>query len=560
MKASDAVTAAQERVADHHGSQPVTGLMGWGQQGKGAWADAPSWSQREYESFLEWKSTKGKGKGKDAGKGKGKESQDKGKGKGKGKMHKCPGNLCRDYNWGKPHYYPADAPKCDCCGLENPNCESKELAALRVATAKSAKELEAKAKKELEEKKKKKEEQEKENSADSSMPTEEEEEEEEENSESGCWLTDEFKEQQAFLKLPHPLAEGWLAEKAVKVGIAANPQLGTDTLKKAVAQCKSLLALEGAEDAIGVKIDFAATKKRLVTLEKDLAKAERATPGAKLTACELGTARERFVEAAGKTKAFADVGVLKAAERQARLVEICEETIVAWQEKLAEVQNAGKIRLEAWEKRQVELQRRVEASLAVYDQKIKAALTLADPVGAAAAAAKEAEEAAQAKAAPQEAAARKEAQKTFAKLKTVANPPLAKADLVVLDKVPPKKTVPVLAMMHYWTQCSAFTDACLPYTFKDMGATPEVAHGLVGQKVWHAYFADAVIGLDEVCPMQLRSIILHQLNLYHCMLRGTEECFLTEHAGQEVLAQQAIDAAGPRLAKLSGLLSHGGNY
>ena len=94
-------------------------------------------------------------------------------------------------------------------------------------------------------------------------------------------LTDEFKQLQSELKLPHPLADegDWQAEKAVKLCIAANPDLGTEPLMKAVEQCKSLLALEDAGEALGTKIDFAATKKKLVTLEKDLAKAEKAVQG-----------------------------------------------------------------------------------------------------------------------------------------------------------------------------------------------------------------------------------------------------------------------------------------
>ena len=525
--------------------------------------------EQDFKAFLEFQQAQ-KGKGKGKGKTDQQEGKGKSKGKGKGKQVKCPGNLCKDYNWGKPHYYPAEAPKCDCCGHLNPTLESKELAALREATAKSNKELEVKAKKEADERKKKQEEK----AAADAMNTEEEESEEEEEAEDGCWLTEEFKSVKALLKLPHTLSDDWEAEKAVKVGIAADPQRGTEALKKSVDQCKSLLALESAGEAMGAgKIDFAAAKKRLLTLEKDLAKAEKGVQGGALTACELGTARQRFIDNSAKTKAYADVGILKAAERQSRLEEICQDTIAAWQEQLMQTQSSSKLRLAAWEARQTELERRTALVVEVYDGKIAAALATAKPAAAAGAPAPVAE-AAQVKAPPQDKqqqlklqqqqkeqqAAKEEAQKTFAKLKTVANPPLVKADLVVLDKVPPKETVPVLAMMHYWTQCSAFTDACLPYTFKDMGATPEVAHGLVGPKVWQAYFADAVIGLDEVCPMQLRSIILHQLNLYHCMLRGTEECFLTEHAGQEELAQQAIDAAGPRLAKLSGLLSHGGNY
>ena len=555
-KAAAAVEAAAQRLDTHHGS--ASGLMspwqGWHGKG-GNWAQntSPSYSVKQFEEFLNWSAKgNGKGKGKDAT-----QPGPKGKGKGKGKMVKCPGNLCKDYHWGKNHWYPADAQKCDCCGHHNPNLGSKELIALKEATAKCEKELAAKVKKEEEEKKKKGKAPEP-TDADK-MAVEEEDEEEDDLEGNGCLLTDEYKSLMGMLKLPHPLSDedDWQAEKAVKLGIAANPDLGTEPMRKAVEQCKSLLALEHAGDALGqaTKIDFAAAKKRLVTLEKDLAKAERSTPGAKLTACELRSAKQRFEDATAKTKKFADVGELKAAEKQTRMEEICREHIAAWQKQLASIQECAVVRVRAWNERKAELHRRTTAVLGVYDTHIVEAD--GKVTGGGASTPKPVEPAADADT--------KAAVAMFVKLKAIAKVPLQRSDLPELVMPPPKEIVPVLAKMHYWGQASVFAEALLPYTMAEIGTTPKVAFALVGAKVWSAYFGDTKggwlgVGEQEVCPMQLRALLIQQVTRYAALVRGTEQCFITEHAEQEGQAQQELDAAGPRLAKLRASLGNGANY
>ena len=104
--------------------------------------------------------------------------------------------------------------------------------------------------------------------------------------------------------------------------------------------------------------------------------------------------------------------------------------------------------------------------------------------------------------------------------------------------------------MHYRAQKSVFMEAHLPYTFGDMGATVPVAISLVGLKVWRAYFGDNAFTADEVCPLQLRGLMLRQLAEYDRILRGSKHCFIAEHAGQEQAAQLAMEAAAPRLAKI----------
>ena len=65
-----------------------------------------------------------------------------------------------------------------------------------------------------------------------------------------------------------------------------------------------------------------------------------------------------------------------------------------------------------------------------------------------------------------------------------------KSDLPDLTKAPEMdpSAAPVLACMYYWRQTSALSDAQLPFTFKEMGATTDVAGDLVGTTVWQASF------------------------------------------------------------------------
>ena len=67
----------------------------------------------------------------------------------------------------------------------------------------------------------------------------------------------------------------------------------------------------------------------------------------------------------------------------------------------------------------------------------------------------------------------------------------------------------VMATMYYWAKASAIGDAHLPFCFKEMGATAQIARDLAGEKVWAAFFGDDKEGIFDtaVCPMQLRKIV-----------------------------------------------------
>ena len=542
--------------------------MAWGgKSGKGD-VPCPTLSAKELgkmEELLKWQRSQGKGKGKGPKetdpKGKGKTTggggkNDKGKGKGKGDTKgkgkaqtvKCAGNMCKDYNYGQPVWYPADEDQCPCCGLTNPRHDGKALDKLREATKLAeAEELKVLKKKEAAKPEAKPEVKATPKAKAQAAPKDEldemledlTEEDEQEDTSASIVLTEEYVSLKVLLKAPHTIEEGWEAAKSMDLCASADPQSVTAPIKKSIAQCQAPLELEEAGDALGTKIDFEAAKKRMAALEKQLTKAEGATPGAALTKCQLETNRQSFVDSASKKKGFADAGTKAAAGRQKRLEEICLEMMAAWETQLQELRQEAADRNKLWTERQELLQSRTDQVLKLYDERIAAVEAIARAVDPVAAAKKDAETLEQTT-----------ADLCFQKLKTKASVVLQLSDMPVLDLKPPDDTVPALAQMHYWAQKSVFMEACLPYTFGDMGATVPVAISLVGLKVWRAYFGDNVCTPDEVCPLQLRGLIFRQLAEYDRILRGSKHCFIKEHADQEMTAQRAVEAAAPRLEKM----------
>ena len=87
-----------------------------------------------------------------------------------------------------------------------------------------------------------------------------------------------------------------------------------------------------------------------------------------------------------------------------------------------------------------------------------------------------------------------------------------------------------------------------------------MACSLVGVKTWKQFFGDAVIGPEEVIPMQLRILLFQQLAFYETKVRGGTEFLITEYKKEAKESQAALDAAGPRLRKLKKMMGTGANY
>ena len=234
---------------------------------------------------------------------------------------------------------------------------------------------------------------------------------------------------------------------------------------------------------------------------------------------------------------------------------ICEQQVAAWQEKLQDIRREEVQRAAEWKLRQAELESRSDEVLALYDEKIAAAQVLAKAVANTAEPSAKAKPSVMVKPPKPESTEEKDAIEAFRQLKVTPPMPIVKGDLNVLVAPPPKETIGTLTSMHHWFCASAFADALLPYTFADIGATVVIAHSLIGDKVWEAFFglrSSSVVDTDVV-PMQLRGILLQQLNTYRTTISK-------ENAEAERTAQESLEVAGPRLAKLKQLVDSGSHY
>ena len=483
-----------------------------------------------------------KSKGKDSGKGKGQDAG-KSKGKGKGACWPCPDKRCATMV-GKVWMNTQALDQCSQCGTWKVAKEAPDtdwLARREELRAKIAAEGAAETPKEVDEE----------------MGNSEDEKEE---AESILELTDEFKELESYLKMPNDLKPGWDPALALEAG-AASPGQAASQRTKEIEACKKFLALEPMAAALGQgKEEFVKTRTKLAALEKAAMKAEKDAPGAKLTACQLATARQ-------------------ATERQERMEEICTEQANAWMDQMRAIQKQKLVREEAWNVRKAVLEDRRDQVVELIDQKIKAAEDLAASLkdvkapGAASPAetpeqkkdrekeekaekekaAKEAKEekerlaAAQAEA-DRQAAAQAEAKRAFGRLQTTAT--VAKSDLADLSKrKATDESTKVMATMYYWARASAMGDQALPFSFAEMGATVEVALELVGKAVWKAFFSECVIVDKDVCPMQLRQIMFLQLMILDADLREKV------NADQEAVALKHLEDAEPRLKRLRTMLN-----
>ena len=515
-----------------------------------------------------WKGkAKGKGKGKEeAPKGKGKEAKGEakgkgktGKGKGKGSCWPCPEQRCADMV-GKVWMNPDSLDQCS-------QCHTWKVTKVDPSVVWQARREELRAEILAE--------------GEAAAPAGDEEDmeisEEEEEEEDILWTTEEYKELEEKLQMPKDLKPGWDPEREVELGVAC-PGVAAAQRDKEIQACKKHLDLVPMAATLGLsKDDFAKTRTKLAALEKSAAKAERDAPGAKLTACQLTTARQLYTDAEEKKRKFATAGEEKAVKNQERMEEICQEQAEAWMDEMRRIQKSAKERVEAWNERKAELEDRTAQVLKVVDSRIAAANTLANSLksqGAAAAetadekkereeeeakdkAAKEgkakaeAEKAAAAKAeADRQAAARAEAKKAFARLQTTATITITATNLVDVSKLKSsKESTKVMATMYYWARASAMGDQALPFSFAEMGATVVVARELVGETGWKAFFSDCKVGDTDVCPMQLRQIMFLQLMTLDASLREKV------NADQEAVALKHLEDAEPRLKRLRVMLT-----
>ena len=286
-----------------------------------------------------------------------------------------------------------------------------------------------------------------------------------------------------------------------------------------------------------------------------------------MTACQLATARQIFVDAEDKKERFALAGEAKALQRQERMESICSEQADAWMDQLRLIEKEKVGRVAAWEARKTELKKRRAQVLLLVDQRIAAANTLASAVqGVMTADEKKAKEDKE-KAAEEEAAkeakvakekeaervertkARHAAIEAFRQLDhTIAA--VAKKDLPDLTDAPEaaKDAVVVLSTMFCWARASALGDSHLPFAFAEMGATAVVAKCLVGEAVWDAFFKAATVTDATICPMQLRQIVFLQLMTYEKALK------VKKQAKEEEEATRILEESEPRLKRLRTLV------
>jgi hypothetical protein len=337
----------------------------------------------------------------------------------------------------------------------------------------------------------------------------------------------EFLELQKALISPSPLKEGWTPENGMKKYMPDSQGEESAKLAAEINKCKSLLALESSVGNLG-GIDYAAVKKQLAAFEKDLAKVEKDTPNAAVSACQLRLAKQEYGQEDKKRMDAAEAGAQKAAEKVVRLQAICQAHIDAWQAVSVKVDRETVDRLALWATRRDETSNRRNKVLQEFDSMIAAAearQAAENALGGVAPLQQQQQQPQEQPTAEEAAAAAndKAVKLAFAQLHHTVE--LCKEELVALKDAPPpcEEYKPVLATMHHWAQASFMGETAVPFSFQQMGATTDVCFSLVGKKVWDKVFAaevaqGLVIADTAICPLQLRQVIFMQLQFYHTTL------------------------------------------
>ena len=282
------------------------------------------------------------------------------------------------------------------------------------------------------------------------------------------------------------------------------------------------MALEGRP---GVTLDFAAHREELAALEKELQKAEKGIPTTKVDLAAWRLAKEQYSAKELIRVNNAKRGAEKEVERIRKLKEICEEKIAAWGAVISKIDSDSDDRQLIWASRRTTLATRDSEVMKLFDDKISAAeakdgVTAGPgaafpPPSPAATATAELPPPAQLQAAVE--------QKAMTQLMWFAN--YAAEDVIdtkTLGTIKPA-ALPAFVKMHAWMSASAAGDQMIPYAFCDMCSSVELAMGLVGAKVWTAFFGETVVTDLDVCPYQLRVLVFQQLTTLSKQLAASEQ-------------------------------------
>ena len=505
---------------------------------------------------------KGKGKGKTqkgaGGKSAGTDAADKGSGKGKGSGKdssrrqgsllrvafreparvqgqgkgsegwSCPSNLCKIHEGGQAKWNAASRNTCSVCLTPKPKKEvdrEEKLTKLREETEKLEKkkaeddkslkkEDEERKKKENEKKRKKEADDKKKKDAEASKaspaaPTE------------GAMAVDatptpledlimpkEFQDLQKRMFWPKPLDGPWSVTEAIKDFLPNLAGRAVVQIQEEIDTTQAILALEG-KSSLEDHGYFAAHKKHLAALEKELAKAEKETPTTSVDLASLRLAKEKFAELEKKKDAGSQKGAQAELERVQRLRDICQEKIDAWRAALDTVLEEQSEREATWtSRRSVAAQRRAEVDQ-LFDSKIQAAeaaKSAEDPV-----------EVSPATPALQVVAAVvPQLQKSLEQIMTeqlMYCMPFRQedvADVKALGDIKPEHKN-TLTRMHAWMVESTKGDQLIPFSFSDMCTTVQAAQSLVGETVWNSVFPNVTVLDTNVCPFHLRQLVFAQL-------------------------------------------------
>ena len=503
---------------------------------------------------------KGKAKGETTdtpkGGGKGKE-QAKGKGKSNTAWWQCPAAPCRKHNGGKAVWNHPDRESCYVCFCPHTaaaaNRES-ELAELREAVAKEtadkekkkaaedkkAAEKKAADKKKSEEQKAAKEKEKK--AADKKTPAEQDPPKDEEmdaaadEEESLAVLTKEFLETEKILRMPKALKDSWSATAVIEEYLETTPENNKGELEAELEDLKTVLTLEGSKVMKGH--DFAADRKKIEQLERKVSKAADAVPGAAVSLAELRWAREKYLEDEQKRAAAAELGVERAARKVVELQDIVQNHIEAWEKVKKKIKEEEEARTLAWTERKNALNQRQSQVLALIDSKI----TASQASGAADQAVQEAKDQVEAAADAADEASRK----AYAQLQHAAT--FEEKDLPDIQGMKLANDVMknTATTMYHWARASYLGDQYLPFTWAQMGATPEMSFDLVGAKIWAAFFGESKVLPTDVCPMILRQLVFRQLMQFAEVCKAAAKSKDLEAAAKKLLGDASAELLGKR--------------
>ena len=125
-------------------------------------------------------------------------------------------------------------------------------------------------------------------------------------------------------------------------------------------------------EAAGITgMDFDDLRRQLTVLKKEVNKVVKSTPGAELTACNMGTSRQEYIDEAKRLVGVAAAGSKKAADHTARLLEICDEQSELWIAKKAAVKREAAARIKAFSDRQEVYASRHNEIVAMFDARLQ---------------------------------------------------------------------------------------------------------------------------------------------------------------------------------------------